>query len=283
MQHRRPEQRVEIDDVLADEVNLFGVRTRELFGEVQTVLGAVGLEAGQIADRGVEPDVEVLARRVGNFNAEVGRVAGDVPVGQVAVEPFLVLGQNLGLHAGLAVGALARRPLVQELLRTRVGEAEEVVRARLQNRHGAGNGAARIDEVRGRVHAAALFARVAVLIGRAALGARALDEAVGQEHADLFVVELLDVGRVNQARGLQAPVDVLRELGVFRAFGAVPVVKVNVEVVQILAAAGRDLRDEFLRRDALLSGRDHDRGAVSVVSAHKVHGVAAHALVAPRS
>ena len=33
------------------------------------------LEAGHVADRRVEPDVEVLARRVRDLEAEVGRVA----------------------------------------------------------------------------------------------------------------------------------------------------------------------------------------------------------------
>ena len=59
-----------------------------------------------------------------------------------------------------------------------------------------------------------------------------------------------------------------------------PVIKVDVEVVEILLATGRDLGDKFLRRDTLFARRNHDRGTVSVVSAHEMHVVAAHSLVA---
>ena len=59
-----------------------------------------------------------------------------------------------------------------------------------------------------------------------------------------------------------------------------PVIKVDVEVVEILLATGRDLGDKFLRRNALFARRNHDRGTVSVVSAYKMHVVAAHSLVA---
>ena len=88
-QHRRPEQRVEVDDVLADEVILLDVgRGHELveaarFGRVRAAGGAgieVLLERRQIADRRVEPDVEVFARRVRDLDAEVRRIARDVPV-----------------------------------------------------------------------------------------------------------------------------------------------------------------------------------------------------------
>ena len=280
VQHRGPEERVKVDDVLADEVNLFGIRVRELGGKVKPLLGAVGLEACKVADRGVEPDVEVLARRIGNFNAEVGRVARDVPVGEVAaLEPLLVLGKHFGLHAVDAVGALALRPLTQELDGARVGELEEVVRGGLQHWRRARERALGIDEIGGRVDRAALLARVAVLVRRPALGAGALDEAVCEEHALGGVVELLDLLGVDQARVAQAAVDLLGELGVFRAVGAVPVVERNVKAVKILLAAGGDFRDELLGGDALFLGRDHDRGAVGVVGAHEVHRVAAHSLM----
>src|SRR5256885_3330121 len=62
-QHRRPEQRVEVDDVLADEVDHLGVAPRLDEGvEVDALQLAITLQAGEIADRRVEPDVEVLSR-----------------------------------------------------------------------------------------------------------------------------------------------------------------------------------------------------------------------------
>jgi hypothetical protein len=105
MQHGRPEQGVEVGDVLADEVDLLHRRVGEEGVVVQALLAEVVLERGQVADRGVQPDVEVLARRVGDLDAEVGRVAADVPVAQAALalvvlgEPFLDLVEHLGLQA----------------------------------------------------------------------------------------------------------------------------------------------------------------------------------------
>ena len=94
VQHRRPEQRVEVGDVLADEVHLLDRRVGHEGVEVAAGLAEVVLQRGQVADRRVEPDVEVLARRVGDLDAEVGRVAADVPVGQADVA-VLVGGEPL--------------------------------------------------------------------------------------------------------------------------------------------------------------------------------------------
>jgi hypothetical protein len=82
IQHRRPEQQVEGNDVLADEVYLLGRRVVEEGLEVDAFLAEVVLQAGQVADRRVQPDVEELARCIRNRDAEVGRVARDIPVGQ---------------------------------------------------------------------------------------------------------------------------------------------------------------------------------------------------------
>ena len=87
-----PEQRVKIQDVLADEMINLGVGIGlPVFIEVEAVLRAVILERGEVADRRVEPDIEELARRVGDLEAEVGRIARNVPVAQIAFEPFLHL------------------------------------------------------------------------------------------------------------------------------------------------------------------------------------------------
>lgn len=44
-----------------------------------------------------------------------------------------------------------------------------------------------------------------------------------------------------------------------------------MKAVQVLGAAGGDLGDEFLRRDAFLLRRDHDGRAVRVVRADEMH------------
>ena len=75
--------------------------------------------------------IEILARRIGNLDAEIGRIAADVPVVQAARlhavfvggfgKPFLDLVQHFGLQ-----GAFAVRPLLQNW-RSAVAQREEVV------------------------------------------------------------------------------------------------------------------------------------------------------------
>ncbi len=91
IQHGRPEQAVEVDDVLADKVVKLGVGIRfPVFVEVQAFPVAQILEAGHVADGRVQPDIEILARVTGDLEAEVGRFPGDVPGLQV-LDPFLQL------------------------------------------------------------------------------------------------------------------------------------------------------------------------------------------------
>src|SRR3989338_5533482 len=66
--------------------------------EIEFVPGAHVSEARHVADGRVEPDVEVLARGIGNLEAEVGRVARDVPVPETGVEPFVEFVRYLRLH-----------------------------------------------------------------------------------------------------------------------------------------------------------------------------------------
>ena len=70
-----PKQGVEVNNVLANKVNLFGVAFRVNDGVViKPCFFAIGFERCQIPDGGIEPDVEILARRIGNLNAKVRRV-----------------------------------------------------------------------------------------------------------------------------------------------------------------------------------------------------------------
>ncbi len=309
MQHRRPEEHVEIDDVLADEVHLFRGRVGKKRLEIQAALRAQGLERGEIADRRIEPDIEILARRIGNLDAEIRRVARDVPVGEAAcrgfaavvcavcvragvaagtgavgtdvvhvAEPFARLGDDFGLQARLAPAIALARPLAQVLHAARVGQAEEVMLGDAPLGRGAGQRRVRILQLGCFVDGAAMFAGVAVLIRRAAARALALDVAIRQEHCLDRVVELLDRAHVDQAGVTQAAVDRLRQLDVLGRVGAVPVVETDVKAVQIRLSSAGNARDEGLRRDAFLLGGDHDRRAVRIVGADEVDGVPAHAL-----
>ena len=127
MQHGGPEQGVEGDDVLADEVVLLHLGVGHEGVKVPAGLAEVVLERSQIADRRVQPHVKVLARCVRNLDAEVGRIAGNVPITHLGLavfarfDPLGNLVEHLGLH-GAAVG-----PLGQEVQAALVREFEEEV------------------------------------------------------------------------------------------------------------------------------------------------------------
>ncbi|MNT47446.1 hypothetical protein D3C72_1841610 [compost metagenome] len=111
-----------------------------------------------------------------------------------------------------------------------------------------------------------------------ALRALALDVAVGQEHALDRVEEAVDGFCDDQARIAQLAVDRLRQVDVFRRIGRIPVIEGDMEAIEVLGAAGRDVGDELLRRDAFLFGGDHAGRAMRIVGAHKVHFTAGCAI-----
>ena len=204
LEHRRPEQRMEIQDVLADEVP----KLRLAIGTPEIVEDEAGaraeiLEARHVADRRVEPDIEVLARRIGDLDAEVGRVAGHVPVPEAGVEPLV---QLVGDRRLQAAGA---RPLAQH--RLEIAQLEEDVLRFAQHRGRARHRRDRVDQVGRRIGRAAVLAAVAVLVGRRAARAGALDVAVGQEHAGLLVIGLADDAPRDVARGRKRAVHAHRE------------------------------------------------------------------------
>ncbi len=238
------------------------------------------LQRGQVADRRVEPDVEVLARRVGDLDPEVRRVAADVPVAEAAVSVFVGLEPfaDLVKHLGLQVALL--RPTGQEGDAARVAQLEEVVLALLHHRRGAGERGVGVLQVGRRVDRAAHVAVVAVLVLRAALRAFALDVAVGQEHRFQRIEELLDRLRGDQLVLAQGAIDVLAQCMVLRPVGRAPVVEADVKAVEVLLAPGGNGGDKGLRRRAGLLGGNHDRRPVRIVGADEVHLVAPHALEA---
>ena len=133
LQHGGPEKGVEVEDVLADEVHQLGVAARSQKGVLidrgallALPRGIVG-EAAEVADRCVEPDVEeFLSIRARDREAEVGRVARDVPVAEPVLaglaQPLLHLVGGFGLQPLTALGEAA-----QERFAARVGQTEEMV------------------------------------------------------------------------------------------------------------------------------------------------------------
>ena len=98
LQHRGPEEGVEIGDVLADEVMDFSGRCGAIAappGIERTAVGGAPLAGGgEVADRCVEPDIPVVPRGIGDLEPEVGGGPRDVPVAQRFTEE--VTGQIVG-------------------------------------------------------------------------------------------------------------------------------------------------------------------------------------------
>ena len=98
-----PEEGVEINNVLANEVNLLGaaVRINERI-VIQTDCLAVGLERSQVTHRGIEPDIKVLAGCIRDVDAEVRCIARNIPVSELGftlavTQPLAGFGQYLRL------------------------------------------------------------------------------------------------------------------------------------------------------------------------------------------
>jgi hypothetical protein len=246
----------------------------EVLREILALLLEVVLERGEVADGSVQPHVEVLAAGARDLDAEVRRVAGDVPVVQPAFEPLAHLVGDLGLE--LAVLG----PLAQELHATRVRELEEEVVGLLQHRLRAREHGVRVLQLGGRVYGAAVLARIAVLVLRPAFRAFALDVAVRQEHALHRVEELLDGLRFDEAVLLQLEEDLGGELGVLGGVRRVIVVVADAEALVVALVAFQHAPDELFGRHAFGLGAQHDRRAVAVVGTHEIDLVALQPLEA---
>ena len=124
MQHGRPEQGVEGDDVFANKVVLLQIRLGQVGGVVLAAFFQQVFQRSQITHWRVQPHIKILARRIGDFDAEVGRVPADVPVAQAFAgaavgvgahaEPFFDLVGHFGLQPAVL------RPVLQKLYAARV-------------------------------------------------------------------------------------------------------------------------------------------------------------------
>ena len=194
---------MESNDVFPDEMHLLQAGVFHVFVVAFAALFQQVFQAGQITHGRVQPHVKVFSGRIRYFNAEIGRVAADVPVAQFGLAVF-VFGKpfaRLVGHFGLEAAVL--RPVLQVLHTARVREAEEEMLAAAQFGLCAGERRIGMAQVGGRINGAADFAVVAILVGRVAFGAFALDIPVGQKHAFLRVEKLLDGAHFNQAGGFQ--------------------------------------------------------------------------------
>jgi len=132
-------------------------------------------------------------------------------------------------------------PLLEKI--SKGGQFEEVVGGFLFHRRGAGDGRLGIDQVYRGVGGATGFAVVAILVVRLALGAGALDIAVGEEQVFFRVEGLGDLAGDDIAVGPQGLVDQLGKVAVLFRVGGMVVVKADEEIAKILLVAGLDLLD----------------------------------------
>ena len=269
VQHGRPEQAVEIDDVLADKVVQLGVAALLPVG-VEGVAGAltVVLEAGDIAYGGIQPHVEILAWLSRDFEAEVGRIAADVPLLQAGIGPFAEFVRDLGLQ-GIGI-----EPGPEHVLEG--GQGKEEVGGLLLDGGGAGDCRDRVDQFVRAVGGPAGFAVVAVLVRCLAAGAGTLDEAVGQEQLLLGVESLGDGPGSDMPVRLQVAVDLLAPVTVFSGVGGIEIVEVDEEAGAVALVLAVDIPDLLLGRDPQFFSSQHDRGAVGVI------GTDIQAIVTPR-
>ena len=266
-EHGRPEQGVEVDDVLADEmIELGAVTGLPVSIEVIAAALAEHLEAGHVAHGRIQPHVEVFARLVGNLEAEIRCIAADVPLLQPAVQPLAELVGDGFLQRAAACPGLEH-----------VGEGrqrEEEVLGVFLHRSGARQCGARVDQVGRAVGSIAGFTVVAVLVGCLALRAGALDEAVGQEQILLGVEQLRDAPTADEAPVAHLAVEILRQPLILWRVRGVKLREADVEARIVTLMFRLNAGDQRFGRDALALCPQHDGGAVGVIGTD-VHAVLA--------
>ena len=207
VQHGGPEQRMKVGDVFADEVILFGRGIRHEGVKIAPGFVEVVFQRGQISNRRVQPHVKILARRIGNLDAEIGGIAADIPVAKtrITLQPFPCLVRHFGLQA-----RRVERPVAQELAALGIGQLKEVMLGGFHHWRGASQRRVGVLQLGRRIDRAADFAGITILIFCATFRTFALDVPVRQEHVLERIIKLLDRARSNQLCLIaQTTIDVL--------------------------------------------------------------------------
>ncbi len=272
LEHRGEHDAVEHDVVFADEMDHPRVFALPPF------LPAVGQQLdgiGDIADRGVEPDVKDLAfcafHRHGHAPVEVAAHGTGL---ETAVEPALALAIDVALPLFVAFeDPLAEPGLI-------LVQRQVPVLGHLLDRLGTADLGVRIDEFVGAQRGAAFLALVAIGAFVAALGAGSDDIAVGQEDLGLGIVELLRL-LLDEFAFIVEFAEEFRGVAMVRdRRGAGVDVEGNAEIGERLLDEVVVFVDDILRGASLLAGRHGDGHAVFVGSADKERFAPAHAQVA---
>ncbi len=186
IEHRWPEQCMEIDDVFADEVMHFGGGIgAPKFVEIQVWCRVAEVsKTPHVADRRIEPNIKILTGFPWNLETKVWRVATDVPVMKAIIEPLI----NFIFYGFLQ--RAAGSPTLEKL--SFVRQLEEDVLRVANHRRCAREGGFRLDQVSGSVRRTALVAVIAILVRRSAFWTGPFDEPVCEEQRLLFIVKLCD-------------------------------------------------------------------------------------------
>ncbi len=256
---------MEDDVVLADEV--VGLRLR-VFPPVAPGLGSsLNLRplfrGGQVADDGVEPDIDPLA-----FTNRVVRVRDldtplEVPSDGPVLEPLLCESDRHVLDV-LAPALAALQPVEESVLE--LGQQQEVVLGGLHGRGGPGEAAPRSDEIGGIELAPAVVALIASCAVVVTVRAGSLHIAVGEETLGFGVEQLLTGLYVDEAVFGQFREDVLRDVVVVVRSRRGVQVPADGELVPGIEELGVVAVDDLLGRNSFLVRPNGDRGAVHVGS-----------------
>ena len=270
-EHRREDDAVEDDIVLADEVHHLGSGVLPITLPVWRQL----LRGGYIADRRVEPHVEHLA--LGPLDRN-----GDAPVQitahgtrlQSQIEPALALPVDVGTPLLVPF----ENPLAQKSL-VLVERQVPVLGLALDERR-TGQRAVGCDQFVGRKRRSALLALVAVGLFVLAVGTGAHDVTVGQKLLRLLVVVLLGGLLDELALGVELAEEIRRRLGMDGRRGARIDVERHAEPFERTLDEVVVAVDDLLGRDPLLARLDRDRHAVLVAAADRQHVAPAAAQIA---
>src|SRR6478609_1676297 len=135
-------------------------------------------------------------------------------------------------------------------------------------------------EISRAVGAPAMVARITVLVGSAALGARALDEAIGQKYARFGVEELRNLAFGDVVVLAQGAPDLGAILAIALGVRAAIVIERDLKAGEVTAMSRVHVGNQLDFAAALLPRANHDRRTVRVVGAHVDHAGAAHPLKA---
>ena len=132
LKHGRPKQCVKIDNVFANKVIKLGLCVfTPVLVKIQAFFFTELLKACHIADRRIEPNIEILARCTRNFKTKVGRITRDIPFAQITIQPFSELVGHFLLDMALL------NPIAQHV--SKVLQLKEMMLGRFSDRYGTAN------------------------------------------------------------------------------------------------------------------------------------------------